>query len=814
MDELLAEFIAETREMLEATSGELVAWEADPADRARLDCVFRFVHTVKGNCGFFDFPRLAALSHAAEDALADLRAGRREADRAVVSAVLAIIDRIAVMVDAIEAGADTDDAGDAALIAALYADDAETAGEAPPESLAEPLPAPVASPLLPEQTMARRSDAAAGHAAQRTIRLPVELLDRVMIGVSDMVLARNDLAHRLRAAGTQPTIDGPFERLTTILSDVRDAITRMRMQRIETLFGALPRLVRDLSAELGKQVLIDLEGGNVELDREMIETIRDPVTHLIRNAIDHGIEAPAERRAAGKREMGLLTLSSHQSGNTIAIVVSDDGRGLNEEKIAAKALATGLMTPAERPHTSRDTLLQLIFEPGFSTAEQVSNVSGRGVGLDVVRQNLEKVGGSIEVSSQPGAGTLFTMHIPLTLSIIAGLTVDVAGQRLAIPQGYIEEIIEASADALDFAEMGETALVTFRGERVRCLLLAAVLGLPARDMRQGTHTLVLLRLASGDLFALAVDRIDSHGDLVVKPLAPAVMKCGLYAGSALLDDGQPVLLLDVTRIAARHALISDTRARTLRRASDDPAAAAHDISRAMVFTGLDGRRAAIRLEVVQRIETVSPGAIDTSRSRPHAVIDGAILPLTGLGDTPPAHARVRLLRLSDGLGQLLYAVRDVEDAVELPPVLTPASGAPLIEGLMLIDGRPVALLDAHHLFAQYGDVPQIAARPPCRLPDSDWARTFLAPLVESAGYQVVQGDEQITGAAVTIIADDTYEAASLLGELPDGPIIRLRDHPAAPEDGASIYRYDREELIAALHKARSENLVAAAGHRT
>ena len=786
MDDLLAEFVAEAREMLEATGGELVAWEADPTDRARLDAVFRFVHTIKGNCGFFDFPRLAALSHAAEDALADLRAGRREASPALVSAVLAIIDRIAEHVDAIEAGADMEDTGDDALIAALTAAGSD-------DECGEPAPALPSDPI-----MARRSEAGTTIAAPRTIRLPVELLDRVMSGVSDMVLARNDLAHRLRAAGTQPTIDGPFERLTTILADVRDAITRMRMQRIETLFGALPRLVRDLSAELGKQVMIDLEGGNVELDREMIETLRDPLTHIIRNAIDHGIENPAARRAAGKREIGLLTLSAHQSGNTIAIVVSDDGRGLDDDRIAAKALASGLITPAERAALSRDKALQLIFEPGFSTADAVSTVSGRGVGLDVVRQNLEKVGGTIQVSSQPGVGTLFTLTIPLTLSIIAGLTVEVAGQRFAIGQGYIEEIIEASAERLDYAQMGERALVTFRGERVPCLLLADVLGLAPRDITQGIHTLALLRLASGDLFALVVDRIHSHGDLVVKPLAPAVMQCGLYAGSALLDDGQPVLLLDVTRIASRYGLVSETRARAVRRLGEASGEHGAEAGRAMLFTGFDGRRACVRLELVRRIETLAASAVDTTLAQPRAVIDGVILPLAGLGEAPLTRAKLRLLRLSDGTSELLYAVREVEDAVELPAQLAPGGDDRLIEGLMLHDGKPVPVLAGHALFAQFGAPPRSARRPLCRLPDTEWAHAILAPLVEAAGYEVASGDSDADDGALTIIMEDIFEVASHLGQLPQGPIIRLRDHPDAAPGAPSIYRYDHEGLARAL----------------
>jgi len=281
MDDLLAEFIAESRDMLEALSGEIVAWEADPADRTRLDAIFRFVHTVKGNCGFFEFPRLEALSHAAEDALADVRAGRRQADKALVSAVLAVIDRIAEIVDAIGDGREQPETDDAPLIAALCGAGEEGASA----------PAAVSTPVQRRQS-----------AAPRTIRLPVDLLDRVMSGVSDMAVARNDLARRITQQEGETGLDAPFNRLSAILADLREAITRIRMQRIETLFSGFPRMVRDLSHELGKQVMVEIESGDVEIDREMIEIVRDPLVHLIRNAVDHGIETPAERQAAGKRE--------------------------------------------------------------------------------------------------------------------------------------------------------------------------------------------------------------------------------------------------------------------------------------------------------------------------------------------------------------------------------------------------------------------------------------------------------------------------------------------------------------------------------
>ena len=792
MDDLLADFVAETREMLEASSGEIVAWEADPTDRARLDTIFRFVHTVKGNCGFFDFPRLAALSHAAEDALADCRAGRREPDSKLVTAVLAIIDRIAAMVDAIEAGEDFAEGGDDELIAGLEegsesADADETAQE----------PEPARADAQESSTHSRSEPPV----TQRSIRLPVDLLDRVMSGVSDMVLARNDLAHRLRQAGTQPMIDGPFERLTSILNDVRDAITRMRMQRIETLFAAFPRLVRDLGQTLDKKATIEIEGGDVELDREMIEMIRDPLTHIIRNSIDHGIETPAERKAAGKRETGYLSIAARQAGNTISIVVSDDGAGLCDEKIAAKAAAMGLITEAEREELAKDDILQSIFQPGFSTAETVSNISGRGVGLDVVRQNLERVGGTISVKSTKGVGTQFTLQIPLTLSIITGLNVEASGQRFSIPQSYVEEIIHSSSRVLDFAKVGETGLVTFRGNRVPCLKLSDVLDLPQSERADEDLTMVMLRLANGDLFALAVDDIHSHGDIVVKPLAPAVMQAGIYAGTSLLDDGMPVLLLDITSIASQNNILSDLRGR-LRKVRDEAEdSEVKDHSRAMLFADFEGRRRAIRLDLVKRIETVQTSALDRSGKTPRVVIDGAILPITGLPDGDVDRAKLRLLRLSDGESQLAYAVRDVMEAAEITGALTPVKDDPLIEAVTLLGDETISLLDGHELFARFGERPMESEKPLCRLPQGEWARTILAPLLTNAGYEV--SDDPEVKEDVAIWFEDEYEAAAALDMEFPAPVVRLRETPDAPENAPTIYRYDREALLDALSKAHN-----------
>ena len=527
MDDLIADFVAECREMLEALGGEIVAWEASPDDRARLDSIFRFVHTVKGNCGFFDFPRLEALSHAAEDALADVRAGRRNPDGALVTAVLAVLDRIGEMIASIDIGEGITDGDDSDLIDALAAS-AEPAAACAPTAATEAKSSPSAPP--------------------RTIRLSVELLDRMMSGVSDMVLARNELARRLRDGHNDVTVDGAFERLSGIIAEMRDAITRTRMQRIENLFVALPRMVRDLSAELGKQILIDIDGGDVELDREMIEMIRDPLTHIIRNAVDHGIEKPADRLKAGKREIGLLAVSARQSGNQILIDISDDGKGIDGKRLVEKALASGTLDAIEASKLDERERLALIFEAGLSTAQEVTAISGRGVGMDVVRSNIERIGGTVEVTSTIGKGTSMTLRVPLTLTIIPALTVSIGNQHFAIPRSAIDEIVRVNGTSVTLERVGGAGIATIRGRRVPEVSLADVLGL-ASDIPDEQRTMVVLRPAGTDVYALAVDRIHDHEELVVKPAAPAVMATGLYAGTTLADDGSPILLFDPAGLA-------------------------------------------------------------------------------------------------------------------------------------------------------------------------------------------------------------------------------------------------------------------------
>src|SRR5437764_1351285 len=493
---------------------------------------------------------------------------------------------IGEMVASIEAGEDMPGGDDSALIDALA-----PGAEGP----ATPVFAAVA------EGQGRVS------AAPRTIRLSVELLDRVMSTVSDMVLARNELARRLRESETDVPVDGAFERLSSIIADMRDAITRTRMQRIENLFVGLPRLVPDLDSELGKQVLVDIEGGDVELDREMIEMIRDPLTHIIRNAVDHGIETPAERLKVGKREIGVLSVSARQSGNQILIDIHDDGGGIDAKQLVDKAVANGVVTKDEAAQLSPRDRLALIFEAGLSTAKEVTAISGRGVGMDVVRSNVERIGGIVEVDSKPGEGTRMTLRVPLTLTIIPALTVSIAGQHFAIPRSAIEEIVRANGESVTLEHLGGAGVATIRGRRVPEVSLATVLGLDSQ-VDELDRTLVVLRPAGGDVYALSVDRIHDHEELVVKPAAPAVMATGRYAGTTLADDGSPILLFDPAGIAAVGGVKLEVQERTARIA-EGPASAASKATPVLLFRGTDGGRRAVRLAVVDRIEEVPISAV-------------------------------------------------------------------------------------------------------------------------------------------------------------------------------------------------------------
>ena len=775
MDDLLSDFIAETRETLEAIAGEIVAWEAAPEDRSRLDSIFRFVHTVKGSCGFLDLPRLERLSHAAEDVLADVRDDRRKPDAHLVTAVLAIIDRISELTEAIDGGTALPDGDDHLLIAALN----EVEHRAVEEVSATAIVAPTTRGVA------------------RSIRLPVDLLDRMMAGVSDMVLARNELSRKLREVGIQSGIEVAFERLSICIAEMRDSITRTRMARIEHLFTALPRLVRDISGELGKQVTLRIDGGDVELDREMIEMIRDPLTHIVRNAIDHGIEQPEDRIAVGKAVIGALDVSARQVGNHILIKIVDDGRGIDADRLVRKAIDNGVVTAEAAARMAWEDKLQLIFSPGLSTAQAVTAISGRGVGMDVVRANVEKIGGAVDVDSAPGRGVHLTMRVPMTLTIIPALTVSCGGQQFAIPRSAIEEIVRVGGDAVRPAKLGGADVVFIRGARLPVVALADVIG---ADDGGSRANMVVLKLSGGNRYALAVEAVHDHEELVVKPAAPIIMACGIYGGTTLPDNSRPMLLLDIAAIAERAGVDWKTSGRDF--AEDNSEAVVEQHDPILLFRDLDGTERAIPLALVERIEDCFASAISERAGRVRLVHEGRMIPLLSCG-VPITAPKVRMLRMNDGSAELAYAIDTVIDIAPVEVVLDPAMTPGLIAGVMLVEDRPVEMLDSFWMFAEVAR-PQTPTdlKPLCLLVEDDaWTRKVLAPLVEAAGYRVAF-DGAGAQPDLVIAGDNAPESSS-------APTLRLRttSEPVDPLD-PSLWRYDRPALLAELQRYRTRRNAA------
>ncbi|RSU88199.1 chemotaxis protein CheA [Sphingomonas koreensis] len=757
MDDLLQEFIAETRETLEALSGEIVAWEANPDDRARLDAIFRFVHTVKGSCGFLDLPRLARLSHAAEDVLAAVRAGERTPDRALVNAVLAVVDRIGELVEAIDAGAGLDDSGEDLLIAALAEGSADVVQVAAP---------------------------ATQRAAARSVRLNVDLLDRMMSGMSDMVLARNELSRRLRDAEVDPQVEAALERMSATVADLRDTVTRTRMQKIDALFSALPRMVRDTAASLGKSVNLQIDGAEVELDREMIEVLRDPLVHIIRNSIDHGIESPEGRRAAGKRERGRLSVAARQSGNQIVVEIADDGRGIDTERLIRKLADTGRDERALRALSER-AKQELVFEPGLSSKDEVSEISGRGVGMDVVRAAIEQIGGRVDLDSQPGKGLRILIRVPLTLSIIPTIVVAAAGQRFAVPRQAIEEIVSESSDSIRVDRIGSAEVVTVRDRRLPLVELASVLEIGG-NVRPMRTMLAIVSVGEGS-YALRVDDVLDNEELVIKPAAPAIMATGVYAGQTLPDSGRPMLLLDCGGIARDAGLqfVHDVLAEETDEADAEGV-------QALVFIDLDGARRAVPLVVVDRIEQVDGDAISHAAGRMRLTIDGRIIPLAARCEVGSAPVR-SILRLKDGVSEIGYAIAEAADIVTLPAEIVAADLPGPIAGAVLLDDEPVELLDPHWLFAEYGDAAGgLDDAPLCLLTGGEdgWMRTFIQPMLETAGYRVTL--DAAASADVVLTLDSPADAFVV-----QAPVVRLRSKRGCEGDG-SIWRYDRDGLLGAL----------------
>jgi len=666
MDDLTREFLIESQEGLDRMERCLTDLEERPQDTALLAEIFRSVHTIKGTTGFLGFKRLEKLAHSGENLLGLLREGKLTADGAVINALLELLDGLRAILKTIETEANEGKGQDDALIARLDqlrtqesrardsqaaevparagapiavksaeqpARSAEPTAIAPPVVHAAPpkeaAPAPSsATPAAPAGDAVKSRGQAAGTASESTLRVDVTLLNRMMNLVGELVLTRNQV---LQATAADPNMTLLSRRLDMVTADLRESVMKARMQPVSNVFSKMPRMVRDLSQALGRRVNLRMEGQETELDKSLLEAIKDPLTHAVRNSLDHGIEPPAERQAAGKNPEGLLLLRAVQEGSHVVIEVADDGAGIAVDKVRQKAIERGLISPERAAQLAERELLQLVFLPGFSTAAQVTNVSGRGVGMDVVRTNVEKIGGKVEIDSRAGKGTTLRLRIPLTLAIIPALIVRSLHQSFALPQASLSELVhippEQAATAIEWIE--DAPLYRLRGHLLPLVFLERLL-MPGRDCKlaAGRDNFIAVLDADGRRFGLVVDSLADPEEIVVKPLSAVLKDIGLYSGATVLGNADLALILDPGSIALKSGILMSGDEETAGVAEDETAAAA---KMDYLLVEVAGRRAAVPLAQVLRIEQLPLSHIEYIGNRPVLNIEAQLLPVEDSG---------------------------------------------------------------------------------------------------------------------------------------------------------------------------------------
>ncbi|MGH9344624.1 MAG: chemotaxis protein CheW, partial [Terriglobia bacterium] len=690
-DEIIKEFLIESTENLDQLDRDLVELEKDPASHETLSSIFRTIHTIKGTTGFLGFPKLESVAHSGESLLGRLREGKLSLTPAITSGLLAMVDAVREMLGTIEK-AGTDGDGDyGSLIEVL--NDLQAArneprpGRAPartegskakaspegaesPEAPATPIPlgqilvksgqvseeelesaleAQKAGdprhlgeilvergsipPFAVKNAIEEQKQAQVSTVAANTIRVDVGQLDKLMNLVGELVLARNQIM-QFSATQQGTGILGASQRLNLVTTELQEGVMKTRMQPIDTVWNKLPRIVRDLAINCGKQVRVEMEGTETELDKTVIEAIKDPLTHVVRNSIDHGIESPENRLAAGKSAEGCLSLRAFHEGGQVIIQISDDGAGIHLDRVKQKAIERGLVTPEQAISMKEREALNLIFLPGFSTAAKVTNVSGRGVGMDVVRTNVEKIGGTVDVQSKTGHGTTLKIKIPLTLAIIPALIVTSAGDRYAIPQISLLELVRLEGDEArtGIESVHGAPVYRLRGNLLSLVYLNHELKLHAAHQNgaaaQDVVNIVVLQ-ADDRQFGLVVDEVNDTEEIVVKPLGQQLKGLPVYAGATIMGDGRVALILDVLGLAQRASIVSEARDR--KRVEEEKAKEqGSERQTFLLFKSPDDGRMVIPLSEVTRLEEFSRSAIEQSGNQQVVQYRGSILPLLRL----------------------------------------------------------------------------------------------------------------------------------------------------------------------------------------
>jgi len=722
MNEVTREFLLETHENLGQLEGDLIALEKDPTEKQTLARVFRNLHTVKGSAGFLGLAKLQAVAHSAESLLSRLRDGELTFNPPIATALLQTIDSIRQVLASVESEAGEGSGNYSNLVRELDRL-RETGGTAETPAVVartmvapiEPVPltsAAITSPGPGTSFVQEATEPRAQSVSDSSIRVDVGLLDKLMNLVGELVLARNQIM-QFSSSQENAAFLGTVQRLNLLTTELQANVMKTRMQPIGNIWSKFPRVVRDLALACGKQVRIDMEGQETELDKTIIEAIRDPLTHMVRNAVDHGIESPSTRLERGKLAEGRLSLHAFHEGGKVIIEINDDGGGIDPIRVRDKAIKVKAISPEEAVRMNERELVNLVFLPGFSTTEKVTHFSGRGVGMDVVRTNIERIGGSVELESQPGLGTTVKMKIPLTLAIIPALTVTSGGERYAIPQVSLLELVRLEGDQV---KQRIESIHGFPVYRLRGNLLPLVYlnkELRTGDIRSAESEINIVVLHADDRqFGLVVDAIHDTEEIVVKPLQKQLKGVNVFAGATIMGDGRVALILDVLGIAQRANVVTGARVRALTEQNAQTSDASSNAKQSLLlFSIRDGGRMAIPLSIVARLEEFPFGSLERTGDQFVVQYRGEILPLVDVArqlnaeggraeGIPLASDTVQVVVYAGSERQVGLIVGSILDIVDEEIIATSRSSRSGVLHSAIVQGRVAEFLDVEGLVSR------------------------------------------------------------------------------------------------------------------
>ena len=758
--EVIRDFLIESDENLSKLDRELVALEQRPGDKDLIASVFRTIHTIKGTCGFFGFNILGSITHIAENVLTQVRNQQREFSPEIASLILETVDAVKAILDNIEKHQQEGEDLYEDLRRRLNQVYQQPAGQTGRRSepcrrfrdasnrtlrSAQDGPGGTASAVFPGRSRVRRptevqtqrspvplpktvcarnprrfAGSKSPSVSDSTIRVDVGLLDKLMNLVGELVLTRNQILQVTATADT--TFTATSQRLNLITTELQEGVMKTRMQPIGVVWDKLPRLVRDLAAGSGKRVQIEMDGAETELDKTIIEAIKDPLTHIVRNSCDHGIETPEVRSRLGKNTVGKLVLRAYHEGGHVIIEIADDGAGIDFEKVKNKALQKGMIQPDVAARMGEREALSLVFMPGFSTAEKVTSVSGRGVGMDVVRTNIEKIGGAVDLSSRPGLGTTIRIKIPLTLAIIPGLVVTLrhpeantkacSEERFVIPQASLLELVRLEGEqGQKQIESVQGALVyRRRGKLLPLVYLNRVLKVEDPTVSSEATNIVVLQ-AEDRQFGLVVDGISDTQEIVVKPLGKHLKGVACYAGASIMGDGKVALILDVRGLAELAGIIAEEAHDGSRVDSQAANQSLGDHQTLLLFrTGRYGRLS-VPLSLVDRLEEFAKSTVEFAAGRPVLHYRDQILPLVSLGSLLDANSEdkamqqdpLQVIVFSEGKQRIGLVVEAIVDIVEGAINVRRASSSPGLLGSAVVGGKVTDFVDLQAVVHACGD---------------------------------------------------------------------------------------------------------------